>query len=174
MLKPVVISALKPLLSSDLTEDTTPCPKRALGYYLDRTATKRKGFISFKDGFDKDIQRCTISSWIKQTVILAYQSFESKPDDIHVKAHDISSMAASLAFKGGVSLEQVLGNHNTFTTFYLKDVSWQSTDQTDLQTRPTHQRPMQICIHRKDNSPKPVNHCLTLKGPRSNLASENS
>ena len=26
---------------------------------------------------------------------------------------------------------------------------------------------MHICIHRKDNSPKPVNHCLTLKeGPK--------
>ena len=26
---------------------------------------------------------------------------------------------------------------------------------------------MQICIHWKDNSPKPVNHCLTLKeGPK--------
>ena len=24
-------------------------------------------------------------------------------------------------------------------------------------------KPMQICIHRKDNSPKPVNHHLTLK-----------
>ena len=34
-------------------------------------------------------------------------------------------------------------------------------------TRPTHRRPMQICIHRKDNSPKPANHCLTLKeGPK--------
>ena len=28
---------------------------------------------------------------------------------------------------------------------------------------------MQICILRKDNSPKPVNHCLTLKeGPKVN------
>ena len=26
---------------------------------------------------------------------------------------------------------------------------------------------MQICIYRKDNSPKPVNHCLALKeGPK--------
>ena len=25
---------------------------------------------------------------------------------------------------------------------------------------------MQICIHRKDNSPKPVNHRLTLEGPK--------
>ena len=32
--------------------------------------------------------------------------------------------------------------------------------------------PMQICIHRKDNSPKPVNHHLTLKeGPK--VKSEN-
>ena len=32
--------------------------------------------------------------------------------------------------------------------------------------------PMQICIHRKDNSPKPVNHCLTLtEGPK--VKSEN-
>ena len=57
-------------------------------------------------------------------------------DNVHVKAHDLRSMSASLAFKGGVSLEQVLGScywksHNTFTTFYLKDVAWQSTDQTD-------------------------------------------
>ena len=29
--------------------------------------------------------------------------------------------------------------------------------------------PMQICIHRKDNSPRAVNHCLTLKeGPKVN------
>ena len=27
--------------------------------------------------------------------------------------------------------------------------------------------PLQICIHRRDNSTKPVNHCLTLKeGPK--------
>ena len=58
-----------------------------------------------------------------------------------MKAHDLRSMSASLAFKGGVSLEQVLGScywksHNTFTTFYLKDVAWHSTDQSDFKLGP--------------------------------------
>ena len=145
LIRPIVIPALKPFLSSDLSDDMTLCPIRALRYYLDRTSTLRKGknllFISFKEGFDKDIQRSTISSWIKQTVALAYQSSDSMSDNVHVKAHDIRSMSASLAFKGGVSLEQVLGScfwksHNTFTTFYLKDVAWQSTDQSDFKLGP--------------------------------------
>ena len=43
LLKPVVILALKPFLGSDLTEDMTSCPVRALRYYLDRTSALRKG-----------------------------------------------------------------------------------------------------------------------------------
>ena len=145
LLKPVVIPALKPFLSSDLTEDMTLCPVRALRYYLDRTDDLRRGknllFISFKEGFDKDIMRSTISSWIKQTVLLAYQSSNSDSQDLHVKAHDVRSMSASLAFKGGASLEQILGScywksHNTFTTFYLKDVAWQSHNQSDYKLGP--------------------------------------
>ena len=34
--------------------------------------------------------------------------------------------------------------------------------------------PMQICIHRKDNSPKPVNHRLTLKEGQKVKADEDS
>ena len=85
--------------------------------------------------------RSTISSWIKQTVLLAYQSFNSDSQDLHIKAHDVRSMSASLAFKGGASLEQILGScywksHNTFTIFYLKDVAWQSHDQSDYKLGP--------------------------------------
>ena len=48
-----------------------------------------------------------------------------------VRAHDVRAMAASLAFKGGVSLEQVLSSfywraHNTFTNFYVKDICWEN------------------------------------------------
>ena len=64
LLRPVVIPALKPFLSLDLTEDMTLRPVRALRYYLDKTSTLRKGknllFISFKEGFDKDIMRSTV------------------------------------------------------------------------------------------------------------------
>ena len=53
-------------------------------------------------GFSKDIQRSTISSWLKQTVIFAYESSDVETQTLsNVKAHDVRSMAASLAFKGG-------------------------------------------------------------------------
>ena len=65
-LKPVVIPALKPILSSDLTEDMNLYAIRALRHYLDRTSALRKGknllFISFKEGFDRDFMISAISS----------------------------------------------------------------------------------------------------------------
>ena len=50
--------------------------------------------------------KATISFWIKQTVLLAYQSPNSNPQDLHVKAHAVRSMSASLAFKGGPHLSR--------------------------------------------------------------------
>ena len=138
VVQPVVIPALKPILDSSLSQDMTLCPVRSLRYYVDKTKDLRDGkhllFVSFKNGFSGDIQRATISSWIKQTVILAYQESDLETQKLSkVKAHDVRSMAASLAFKGGVSLDQILGacfwkSHTTFTNFYLKDVSWKSKE----------------------------------------------
>ena len=74
---PVVIPALVPTLDKSLKSDSSLCPVRALCYYLDRTLDLRQNkelvFVSFKKGFDKDISPATISSWIKQTVILCYE-----------------------------------------------------------------------------------------------------
>ena len=74
---PVVIPALAPTLDRSLKSDRSLCPVRALRYYLDRTSDLRQNkelvFVSFKKGFDKDISPATISSWIKQTVILCYE-----------------------------------------------------------------------------------------------------
>ena len=70
---PVIILAL----DRSLKGDRSLCPVRALRYYLDRTSDLRQNkelvFVSFKKGFDKDISPATISSWIKQTVILCYE-----------------------------------------------------------------------------------------------------
>ena len=131
---PVVISALAPTLDRSLKSDRSLCPVRALRYYLDRTSDLRQNkelvFISFKKGFDKDISPATISSWIKQTVILCYELSDQESHTLHqVKAHDVRAFAASKAFQSGVSLEQILSachwkSHNTFTQFYLKDVAW--------------------------------------------------
>ena len=135
---PVVIPALAPTLDRSLKSDRSLCPVRALRYYLDRTSDIRQHkelvFVSFKKGFDKDISSATISSWIKQTVILCYECSDHQAHTLHqVKAHDVRAFAASKAFQSGVSLEQILSachwrSHNTFTQFYLKDVAWADSE----------------------------------------------
>ena len=66
-------------------------------------------FVSFKKGFNNDISSVTISSWIKQTVVLCYELSDKGP----------SPFAVSKTFKYGVSLEQlfiyqpVVGSHMT-------------------------------------------------------------
>ena len=110
---PVVIPALAPPLDKSLKGDRSLCPVRALRYYLDRTSDLRQNkelvFVSFKKGFDKDISPATISSWIKQTVILCYELSDQEALTLHqVKAHDVRAFAASKAFQSGVSLEQIL------------------------------------------------------------------
>ena len=137
---PVVIAALAPTLDKSLKGDRSLCPVRDLRYYLDRTSDLRQNkelvFVSFKTGFDKDISPATISSWIKQTVILCYELSDQDALILHqLKAHDVRAFAASMAFQSGVSLEQILSayhwkSHNTFTQFYLKDVAW--ADDTEL------------------------------------------
>ena len=135
---PVVIPALAPTLDRSLKSDRSLCPVRALRHYLDRTSDIRQHkelvFVSFKKGFDKDISSATISSWIKQTVILCYECSDHQAHTLHqVKAHDVRAFAASKAFQSGVSLEQILSachwrSHNTFTQFYLKDVAWADSE----------------------------------------------
>ena len=135
---PVVIPDLAPTLDKSLKSDRSLCPVRALRYYLDRTSDLRQHkelvFVSFKKGFDKDISPATISSWIKQTVILCYELADHQAHTLHqVKAHDVRAFAASKAFQSGVSLEQILSachwkSHNTFTQFYLKDVAWADSE----------------------------------------------
>ena len=84
---PVVIPALAPTLDRSLKSDRSLCPVRALCYYLDRTSVLRQNkelvFVSFKKGFDKDISPATISSWIKQTVILCYELSDQEAHTLH-------------------------------------------------------------------------------------------
>ena len=94
---PVVIPALTPSLDRSLKGDRSLCPVRALRYYLDRTADLRQNkelvFVSFKKGFDKDISPATISSWIKQTVILCYELSDQAALTLHqVKGFNLNPM----------------------------------------------------------------------------------
>ena len=138
IVQPVVIPALKPSLDQSLAEDMTLCPVRSLRYYIDRTKDLRKASFVYL------LQRWVFGGYTKiyhifmdKTVMLAYQGSDLETQNLSkVKAHDIRSMAASLAFKGGVSLDQILGacfwkSHSTFTNFYLKDVAWRSKESSE-------------------------------------------
>ena len=124
---PVVIPALAPTLDRSLKEDRSLCPVRALHHYLDKTKDLRLGkelvFVSFRKSFQKDIVPATISSSIKQTIVLCYQLSDQQAQDLHqVRAHDVRAFATSKAFQGGVPLDQILAachwkSHNTFTQF---------------------------------------------------------
>ena len=130
---PVVIPALAPTLNKSLKSDRFLCPVRALRYFLDITSdlrqNKRSWFLTPLRKDSTDISPATISSWIKQTVILCYDLSDQEALTLHqVKAHDVRAFAASKAFQLGVSLEQILPachwkSCNTFTQFYLKDVT---------------------------------------------------
>ena len=91
-------------------------------------------FISFKKGHTSDIRPATLCSWLKQTILLCYKPADQQALDlVQVKAHDIRAFTASKAFYGGVSVDQIMQAcdwkaHNTFTNFYLKDLTWSDND----------------------------------------------
>ena len=68
------------------------------------------------------------------SILKDYEMSDQEALTLHqVKAHDVRAFAASKAFQGGISLEQILAachwkSHNTFTQFYLKDVTWADSE----------------------------------------------
>ena len=95
--------SVAPTLDKSLRSDRSLCLVRALRYYLARSSDHRQNkelvFVSFKKGFDKDISPATISSWIKQSVILCCEFSDQEAHALHqVKAHDVRAFAVSKAF----------------------------------------------------------------------------
>ena len=121
---PVTIPALTTIVDRQFKEDRTLCPVRALRYYLDRTKELRGSwslfFIFFKKGHPSDIRPATLSSWLKQTILLCYKQADQQALDlVQVKAHDIRAFAASKSFYGEVSVDQIMQAchwkaHNTY------------------------------------------------------------
>ena len=109
-------------------------PEVLFGLNKDLRGSRSLLFISFKKGHTSDIRPATLSSWLKQTILLCYKQADQQALDlVQVKAHDIRAFAASKAFYGGVSVDQIMQAchwkaHNTFTNFYLKDLTWSDTD----------------------------------------------
>ena len=115
---------------------------RALTIYLDRTANFRKHsgakklLVSCYPKQVGDISAQTISRHIRDAVPLAYMAASKDRDllQIHnVKAHDLRALSTSLALKRSVAIEDILSAANwktptTFSSHYLRDLSFQSDD----------------------------------------------
>ena len=91
---PVTILALTTIVDKQFKEDRTLCPVRALRYYLERTQDLRGSrsllFISFKKGHTSNIRPATLSSWLKQTILLCYKQADQQALDlVQAKVHDI-------------------------------------------------------------------------------------
>ena len=90
------------------------CPSTAVDEYLrlsDKYRSKEQGrlFISYQEGQVKDVTTQTISSYIRQAIILAYEN--SAPgllSDLEVRPHSVRSVAASLRAIRSSSLDEVL------------------------------------------------------------------
>ena len=125
-MSPVTIPALTTIVDRQFKEDRTPCPVRALRYYLDQIKDLRDSlsflFISFQKGHTSDIRPATLSSWLKKTILCYKQADQQALDLVQVKAHDIR------AFVDQIMQACHWKAHNTFTNFYLKDLTWSDKD----------------------------------------------
>ena len=62
-------------------------------------------FVSFKKGFDKDISPASVSSWIKETVILCYELSDQEPHSL--KPVMSGPLLLLNVFQSGISLDLV-------------------------------------------------------------------
>lgn len=134
--RPVTIPSLSGLVSRDLP-DRTLCPVRALKYYLDRTKDPvfRRGrerlFVSYREGFEREIAAPTISRWIICTIRRAYCETRVSPvlrRAANLSAHEVRALSTSWALYQGAALNDVLdaatwASHTTFSSHYLRDCS---------------------------------------------------
>ena len=136
------IKSMASFLGQDFEDDNLLCPVRAIRIYLERTKSLRKNqklfFISPHSSFSEDIRPATISSWLKKTIVMCYNLNKTNLDR-SVRAHSVRSQAVSWAFRHQASLEQILAagtwrSANTFTCYYLKDIS--STSASGMKLTP--------------------------------------
>ena len=110
------------------------CPVRAMRHYLRRTnefrGKRKKLFLSLNPKHQEEISTNTISRWLREAIKLTYQfQAPSELEQLYfTSAHEVRAIAASLPVYRNVAIRDILKsvywrNHNTFTDFYLRDMS---------------------------------------------------
>ena len=119
---------------SNKAKDLVLCPCRCLKAYLEKTKSlrgdKEELFITYQEGKNNPASKSTIARWIVSTIKQAYESCgETYPGN--PSAHDTRRLAVSWALFNGASIKEILkaahwSQEDSFTKFYLKDVSKES------------------------------------------------
>ena len=132
-LKPVFIPSL-PAQAADIQDDELVCPVRCMKQYLlvsdaFRSPSQERLFIPWTPGIVKDLKPQTISSYLKQAVVLAYQAVQpAMLDSFQIRPHSVRHVATSLAALKHYNLDDVLlagswVSNNAFISNYLQDYS---------------------------------------------------
>ena len=105
------------------------CPIRAIKIYLNRSKLVRKNrtrlFIPVIG--DHDINKSSISRWVKFAIKSAYKGISSTSCKLFKpRAHELRALASSWAYLNSIPLEEVLqaafwSNSNVFAVHYLRD-----------------------------------------------------
>ena len=122
-----------PRASASIGFNRKLCPVRAVKCYLERTKTARGNrsrlFIPIKG--NHDINKSSVSRWIKFTIKLAYKHIAlSSSSLLSFKSHEVRALASSLAYASNIPLNEVINaatwsSQCTFAKHYLRDLSRQ-------------------------------------------------
>ena len=111
------------------------CPIRAIKVYLKRTKILRKNrnrlFIPTRG--DHDINKSTISKWVKYTIKHAYKAISTN----QIKLLKIRALPASWACLNFIPLDEIIkaavwSNSLIFASHYLRDFSSQTSNLHDI------------------------------------------
>ena len=129
----VIIPALKPTVDPSLVQDGSLCPVRALRYYLGKTKDLRKGYNSFLWLLRRATQK--ISQGLLYYLGLSSRSFWHTKSLIRKckmfpkSRLEVRALAASLAFKGGVALDEIMFLEKPFHLHkFLLEMCWHNGD----------------------------------------------
>ena len=121
--------------------DLLLCPIRALRIYFRRTSDRRtrdSHLLIPILGRRPSVTKNTISNWITSVVRGAYDKKHVHLHQLHrVSAHEVRALATSWQFRHTLSLEAVMDaaswrSHSTFSSFYLRDVTFIADDLLKL------------------------------------------
>ena len=126
----------------DDPDEMGQCLVRAVQLYLKRTKQYQpdcKCLVISTGWNKKKVSKNTISFWLHEVIEWVNQSSEGEDPLPRYCAHEIKGIAPTMLFRRNFTMDQVLKagvwkSQITFTSFYLRDITYKSLDTFSLVT----------------------------------------